>query len=365
MSPNFWGCRCCGRQPTNCIFRVLDSDGNQLWTWRGHDLHYSSFRYRPEGFAVGSDGRIVHVGGVSEPLSAGLISDAGVSVWNGVSSVDIGQDGLRCPAIDEDGNLYATALVGFSLRLISYDSSGNLRFSVDLSSSVNSALDGVVYGGGKVWVIYDRPEYYLKCFDTDGNLESTSTFLYADDRNCPFGQFTVLSTGEAFVPFVGPDGGAVEIINPDGSLLDTYLTPNFGSFAFGSYGIRGIGVLSDGRVAAGFVYSGSSRGFHDLTNDTSLFSFSSSGNQAPWNCRFDGNGRIYWIDYDTSPSVSTNTIICCDEAGTELWRLTETEADLDVNQVYTPHTVSCTPDRLIVATPTPRPVTGYTVTPTP
>lgn len=366
MSPNFWGCRCCGRQST-CIFRMLDSSGNQLWTWNKHQI-YHSFGYRNDGFCLSPDGYIGHVGGDLEPTSFGVLDPDGATVWQYGGGDFTGANGLRFPAFDDDLNLYAVT----GAVLYSYDIDGNFRWSATLP--LHCSFDGVRCGGD---IIYVFSHTVVTAFSKSG--ASLGSRAYTSNRGSL--TFGIDPDGHA-VMFTDGTGGATpvyEILDDDCSVISSIpYTRNITGSTVGILPNYGFGILSDGRLATAgmqnWTFLTGRGGVYDLSNDTLMFycvppysDIARTNEHTPSNTVYDGDGAVYCVDKHvfggSTLTVDGLTVLKYSETGAMQYTITETVPDGDYlsNQPYRAVQLASIPGRLLLASGYPRPVSGWTL----
>lgn len=188
----------------NNILYSLDSDGNINWSF----ITNGKIDTSP---ALGPDGNVYFA---TREGFLYCLYDTGIEHW----SVLVGDTFYSSPVVDSEGNVYIAAFVGSNTsRLFTFDPDGNLLWSFDFSSLIDSSPsispDGSLYIGS-----YDQNLYSL----FTGNLLADSDWpkfrsTLTNDGNILIDlQFNLILEGSGDV--VGED-----IVHPNGNVFDQVL----------------------------------------------------------------------------------------------------------------------------------------------
>lgn len=353
---------------------MLDSSGNQLWTWDEHQIH-QAVGFRSDGFCLSPDGHVGHVGGVLEPDSVGMIDPNGNTLWQAANAYyNASGHGLTFPCFDEDLNLYAVV----AEKLVSYDSSGVFRFAVDVPYA--SSYEGVRCNGT---VIYLRSNGtpQISSYDQSGSQIGSKTYSGVEPFNQTFG---VNSDGNALFPRLdntpNPDVYYVDVLDETCSVIDSIeFTGNVGSSVIGvGPQFSGWGLNSSGKLFVSGIQSPNYYSFratiYNITDDTLAFYSLPISNNAfsvseyrPDNTSFDDDGHIYVVKKRVYGSgvltVDGMTILKFTETGTQELDIRETspQHNLLSSSVYNAVQVEAISGRILVGSGYHRAIDGYTV----
>lgn len=375
---------------------MLDGDGNQLWTWNKHRIYRAS-NYRASGFCLSSDGHVGHVGGNAEPLSVGVISPNGTTLWQAVNSNVLSGIGLVNPAFDSDLNLYAVGLREsyYSGVLVSYSPTGVLRWTVNIEGF---PLHWGAYCSGDIIYVSTQgaasAESIICSFDQDGN--KLGERRYGGATGIPpqmsHGAIGLNLDGNAVVMRYGEehygDGvGFTEILDEVCDVADTrsltFSPPVATPVGLYTDNIFGIGLLSSGKIVCagqqGFVIHERDV-VYDLDIDERIFyslPYSTGGEYGAvdshqgMNTVFDGDGRIYCVDlqiysppgYFEGIAVTGLNVLAFTESGSAEFTVTETSpiGDFPGNSFYNSVQVDTIPGRLLIGSSHQRLIKGFGV----
>lgn len=371
MSPNFWGCRCCGRTGP-IIFRMLDSDGNQLWTWDEQDRIRWHTSNREDGFCLNADGYVGYVrpyyepGGFEAPVmsAAGLIDPDGTTIWH--TDMEDEDADLSWPVLDSDLNLYAVSR-GEGL-LYSWDADGVFRWSV--ATTVNSSLDGPRCRGNVIYL--KGVDHTIVSFDQSGTLLGTNAYGSSGAASIMMG---VDASGNGIVMRSSPD--QIDILDDDCTVLSS-LPFTLSDSSPASTGVIGpmyaVGRLSTGNLACvgnqiESIFSNRSV-VYDLTADSQLFyplpAYDGTPSIRPMNSAIDGDGGMYVVRRESeSGSNDGYTVYKYSEGGSLIYTIRETPVEtgfsLPSSAVENGVQIAAVPGRLLIASAYPRAKAGWTI----
>lgn len=208
--------------------------------------------------AIGSDGT-VYVGGSDGYLYA--VHPTGTLKWASNTYYPI----YSSPAISNDGIIY----IGNSVGLLAVDSTGNVKWSLDINSISSSPAigrDGTVYVGSS--------NGYLYAIDNTGTIK-----LHYPTETIDLSSPAISNDGTVFF---GSVEGYIYAISPTGTLKWRYLT---------EYGSTGNSIYSSPTVDSnGTLYIGSNNGY--------LYAIDSTGN-LKW--KYLTGGCVY-----SSPAIGSD-----------------------------------------------------------
>lgn len=362
MSPNFWGCRCCGGS-RDITIRALDSNGVELWSWGDHGLAWSGVYYRNDGFCLSPDGYVGHCGGRADPTSIGVLDPDGQTVWQSVNDVLVTHGGevfgLIFPAFDPDLNLYAI----LDRTLVSYDINGVKRWTRTLPNPTSGA-DGVRCRGGAVYVqCFSSGKKIIAAYDYDGNLTGQKDYystagLYGAGSST----FHVNANGHAMMMNEFPE--EIDVIDDTCTTISTIpFTMNHTPSIFNvRWPVYDMSEVSNGDVVAvGTQYHSSFSGanvVYNMTIDDEVFRPLSAWNSVTdsyitsANSSIDGDNGIYCVENRlVSGERIARTVRKYDESGSVIFTIVET-GDVEVVAI---------PGMFLLASNVPRPRLGWTI----
>lgn len=170
MSPNFWGCRCCGRQNRFITHRLIDSSGNVVWSVHGEETGLD-------------DGAVSVLAGLTPDHAATILNDsydyrlwalANGSLLYGPSDVPV--NGSSQKDVVDDGSLYVSALNASSFQKVDKDASSLWTQTTPAhGTSVNYAGSSTAVIDARGVIIRTSPDYANVVTSSDMVLNSAPT----------------------------------------------------------------------------------------------------------------------------------------------------------------------------------------------
>lgn len=372
---------CCCDEERFCVIRCLDFSGDQLWTWKGHNLWRGSSGFRPEGFSVNSAGYVVHCGGTVEFGSLGLIDSDGVTVWD--SPVGFETTAFYYPAIDDLNNVYAISRpVSSTVRVHCFDTDGEESWQHDFTSSAADSLFGCFSNGTETFVTWKKSlvsgfsTWTVTCLDSSGSVLGEADYGPATLKLSSHGSIGIDAAGNVIVPYFnypgGGSGGGVDILDTTCSVVDNHTVTMTSSSGVANTPLScfGIGELSDGHIALmTFERTGTTTNrcaLWDATDNALRFvptyATGSSSTMGVISGAFSGNGSIFFME-KLLASAATKLVNHSNESGVVQFRVTETNRfpEIPSGGVYNGYLVACNADRIFVASTSNRYVKGWTL----